>query len=287
MLINTVILLLRDALPIILLFALLLLNTGKYIQLSAFLRPSTNGGYINFFNKFPNLICWSVALLISLITTGLLVNNLAGISQQLDGKGIEILISIVLFMIYLMIIFILFLLHQSMIKKNQSLAIFLSVIVIIVLVFTLNATNFITYLVGFWLQTELQFSLVIGIILGMGICISVGILFYFSLLLTQNKYQQTFIEILFLLFGCGQLIQALNLLLQVDLLPSYASLWDTSFIINEDSELGHFFTALMGYEATPSLLHLSIYISAFIIPVAVHYFNSNNSEVRYDLGESR
>jgi len=284
MLINTVILLLRDALPLILFFALLLLNAGKCIHLSSDSRTSLKGFYYHIFNRAPNIIFWGVALSFSVLTTSLLVGNLADISQKFGGKGNEILFSITLLIIYLLIVFILYLLHHKINITNNSRKTTISVIVVFILVFTLNATNFFTYILGFWSQPKLQFGLVIGIILGAGICISVSILFYFSLLLIRTKYQQSIIKILFLLFGCGQLIQALNLLLQVDLLPSYSALWDSSFIINEDGELGHFFTALVGYEATPSLLHLCVYCCALILPLVAYLYYFNDSEARYDLG---
>jgi len=279
MLINTVILLLRDALPIILIFALLLLSSNKYTKSSS--QPLN---FLNFFYQLTHSKWWISALLLSLITTRLLVLNLSDVTQILMGKGNEIVFSTILLIIYLMIVFILYLLHKNNSEKRYSVAIRTSVILIFVFVFTVNATNFFTYLTGFWSMPELQFSLLVGIFLGSGICISVGILFYFSLHLIRNKYQQTIIELLLLLFGCGQLIQALNLLLQVDLLPSYTALWDSSFVINEDSELGHFFTALVGYEATPSILHFSVYCSAFILPIAAHYYHLIYSPTSYNLG---
>jgi len=78
------------------------------------------------------------------------------------------------------------------------------------------------------------------------------------------------------LFASGQLNQALNLLLQIDFLPSFESVWDSNFILNENSELGYFFTALFGYEATPSLLHVSVYLSALGIPLGGYFYLIKN-----------
>jgi high-affinity iron transporter len=269
MLINTVILLLRNALPIAIIIALLLLTTSSLLS-KAKLSKTTLLKSKNaiFSDKKIMLIGWSSALFLSVLITFTLVYNLAEVAQLYQGRAIELLFSCGFLAIYLVI---LSHLYSTFVLLNNKLTIKTAMSVFI-LVFSINATNFFIYFTGFWSQTELQSALFVGMILGMGICISIGILLYFMLLLIMPKYQQNSIFLLLFLFGCGQLNQAINLLLQIDLLPSFESLWDSNFLLNEESELGHFFTALLGYEATPSALHLAVYLVAIFIPLIWLFF---------------
>ncbi len=253
MLINTVILFLRDALPIIIILAFLLLTT----------RKDDHGEHL--LNNFNWL--W-FALPLSVFLTSILLIELDKIAQVYQDMGVEFLFSLEFLCIYTIILFHIFI----KITAPKSILLTRSAMVIFILVFTVNATDFLVYLTGFWSQKELLLSISIGMVLGLGICASVGILGYFLLLLTMPKYQQKWVLLLLLLFGCGQLNQAINLLLQIDMLPTFNILWDSSFLIKENSELGHFFTALVGYDATPSGLHLFIYLSALFIPIAWYFF---------------
>ena len=64
-------------------------------------------------------------------------------------------------------------------------------------------------------------------------------------------------------------MHAIVLLQQVDILSSSQALWDSSRFLTEDSEVGQLLTVLFGYESTPSLLQVIIYIIAFSLPVMI------------------
>jgi high-affinity iron transporter len=67
------------------------------------------------------------------------------------------------------------------------------------------------------------------------------------------------------------LAQAATLLIQADILPSQAALWDTSGWVREDSLLGQLLYAIAGYEATPTLLQASAYFGGIgLIAVAAY-----------------
>jgi high-affinity iron transporter len=67
----------------------------------------------------------------------------------------------------------------------------------------------------------------------------------------------------------GLSLQAVSLLLQVDLLPSRPPLWDSSSIISEQSLSGQLLYALIGYEATPTLWHVIAYTSVMLVIVSI------------------
>ena len=249
MLINTVILLLRDGLPIVFMLVLLLV-TMRRVQTKS---DSTR---------------WLVkAIFITTFVTTILLTFIDTVAHWYDGMGIELLFSLAFISVYILILTYLF---ASTVVKQQKLK-YNSAIGIFVIVVSVNTINFLVYLTGFWSQTELLISILTGMLLGVGICVSVGILLYFLLQLNAQRIQIRINNLLLLIFGCGQLTQALHLLSQIDLLPATTAVWDSGFLINENSELGYFFTALVGYDARPTGLHISLYIFALLLPIAFYY----------------
>jgi high-affinity iron transporter len=55
------------------------------------------------------------------------------------------------------------------------------------------------------------------------------------------------------------------LLLQIDFLPSTRMILDLNFIVRENSELGRFLKALFGYDASPTILQIGVYVTALLI----------------------
>ncbi len=262
MLINTVILLLRDGLPIVFMLVLLLSSMKHNLakqRLTLWLRNS---------------------LFISMVVVTIQLIFIDEIAHWYDGMGIELLFSISFVGIYLFMLSYLFvntLSKQSKVQQQKLTQ--YSATGIFVLVFSVNTINFLVYLVGFWSQTQLLVSIFIGMLLGVGICISVGILLYFILQLNKPRSQRRLNNILLLVFACGQLTQAIHLLLQMDFLPSAMTLWDSSALINESSELGYFMTALVGYDARPTTLHLSLYLLALLLPMAFYYLKKHRFSI--------
>jgi high-affinity iron transporter len=153
-------------------------------------------------------------------------------------------------------------------KDNENIfAWYVLAFISLVLVISLNSANFLIYLGGYSVQTAGYEPLLIGMIIAAGICISVAILLYLALLYCDNKGYHVNARLFLLLFGAGQLIKASHLLEQIDVFPSGSPLWDSNYLVAESSEFGQFFMALFGYDATPSLMQVTLYISALITPV--------------------
>lgn len=256
MLINTVLLFLQSALPIFIITSLLL------IQFSSQTISSVN-------------IKWPIfGFVLTIIAAFILSNNLENISQAADGKGIELFLSFGLLLVYLASIG-LFILHRydcgagydSVIKTQLAFIIFF-------IIGCLNGAHFIVYLTSYWAQAQQVESMLIGVILGGGICLSISILFYFLLKYADQNISLKTSNYFLVFFALGQLMHAIVLLQQVDILPSSQPVWNSSSIIAENSELGQLLTVLFGYESTPSSLQLIIYVIAFIIPVIMTNFTS-------------
>ena len=67
------------------------------------------------------------------------------------------------------------------------------------------------------------------------------------------------------LIGARQGIETVTLLGQIDMLPSGEALWDSSAVVSEHTEVGVFFQAWFGYEATPDMVQLSSWLMSFIL----------------------
>ena len=254
MLINTVLLFLQSVLPMFVIISLLLscftLQTVSKITL-------------------VNVIFISgLAILFSLT----LHQCMERISVSFDGKGSEFLFSSGFILIYICSV-LLFLLsrnnHFTHVTKVLASIVFL-------LVFSLNGSHFTFYLISHWTQGKTGFEpLLIGIVLALGICVSVAILLYFLLGYSEKKIHIKTSQYFLLFFSLGQLMQSIALLQQVDALPLSYSLWNSNQFITENSELGQLLGVMFGYETTPSLMQLIVYLAAFIVPVLIshnHYF---------------
>lgn len=262
MLINTVLVFLQNILPIFVVISLL-------FALRTFNQKTVN---VQENKTLPRL---SLAHALQAAATGMIVVSLlsyhmATISQWFSNRGLEVVFSLLFSLIYLAIVM-LFLTNFSFNKKQwqQNMLSY----TVFLLVFCVHGSYFSLYVMSLVIQSSafntLFFGLVIGVIIGTGICLSIAILLYF-ILRTLNKKTTTKVAGYFLLFfGVGQLMQAMQLLEQVDIISSGAQLWSTGHLIAEASEFGYFFTILVGYEATPSAMQLALYLSALIIPVLV------------------
>ncbi|WP_100655761.1 hypothetical protein [Alteromonas flava] len=125
---------------------------------------------------------------------------------------------------------------------------------------------------GVYLQhAEALQTVLMGIVVGLGICFSFAIIFHF---LINELYQSSFSAIVLLLwtaFIAGQLAQVTGLLAQVDLVSLGAPVVNLNHWVADSSEYGHVLNTLIGYEASPSLHFLLVYLLAMFSPLAFYY----------------
>jgi high-affinity iron transporter len=252
MLINTVLLFLQNVLPIFIITTLLLLRFSS-ISISNI-----------------NIKWLAFSLLFVTFSAFTLSKVLEDISQIADGRGIELLLSSGFLLVYISSI-------GLYILNNIQRATFLKVVLALIIFFIiscLNGAHFIVYLTGYWAKAKQVESMFIGIILGGGVSLSISILFYFLLKYTDQNIHSNTSNYFLLFFTIGQLIHAVALLQQVDLLPSSQPIWDSGKLITENSELGQLLTVLFGYETTPSPLQLITYTVALFIPVVIGHYKT-------------
>ena len=224
MLINTVILFIRDTLPVFLLFSFLLAQQGGNAR---YLLGGTLAGF--------------------LMAVGLYF-NLSVVSEWFEGGGLELIKTLVLVvMLSGLGEFV-----RRQYQGNTSSTQWLSALLMVGITF-INVIHFIIYLLAYWSASDAGTSLILGNVIGVGISLSVGVLLYVAV--AAIRIQLIKLAVLTVFFA-GQIAGIAMLLEQINLLPNQNRLWDTSGWVADDSEYGHFLNVLIGYEATPTGAYL-------------------------------
>jgi high-affinity iron transporter len=121
------------------------------------------------------------------------------------------------------------------------------------------------YIYGFTGILQQFLSIMIGAVIGAGIGISIGALLYY--LLANMAYRHALVAdiCLLALIGASMISQAILLLIQADWLPSQYPLWDTTWLLPEQSVTGQLLYALVGYEATPTAIQAVSYFGSLLL----------------------
>ena len=125
----------------------------------------------------------------------------------------------------------------------------------------------ILYLDGVARQPENLAAVLIGGAIGSGIGISCGIFLYYSLMSLEVRWTLRLSLILLALVAGNLAAQIVQMLTQADWLPFSEIAWDSSSLLSENSVAGHLLFALVGYEATPSVLQLVCYFLAMTVVI--------------------
>ncbi|WP_160154662.1 FTR1 family protein [Microbulbifer sp. ALW1] len=192
------------------------------------------------------------------------------VSQTFDGMGQELLNAAMQFAIYGLLLLVGILLIWNSAGRQQYLLLLQWSMVLAVALATLReGSEVYVYLIAFRHQTDLLQSVLLGALIGAGIGFSIGALFYYLLLGLPRRRRLIFALVLLSLIGAGLCLQAVQLLEQADWLPAQAPLWDSSTLLSENSLLGQLLYALLGYEATPTLMAVIAYILGLSLMTAL------------------
>jgi high-affinity iron transporter len=135
----------------------------------------------------------------------------------------------------------------------------------VILAVTREGSEIMIYLSGFLQVSDQWVAVLTGSFIGAGIGISVGTVFYFSMLTLKPRFAAVIGALLLALVAAGMTLQATELLIQADWLPADYPLWDTSAMLSEQSVVGQLLYALIGYEATPTALQLGAYLASVLL----------------------
>ncbi|OUS17181.1 hypothetical protein A9Q88_04965 [Gammaproteobacteria bacterium 50_400_T64] len=245
MLLTSVIIVLREILEAALLIATLLAATRLSNIGYAWLRVSISSGIVG-----ALVFAWQLRALSNLYN---------GVGYELINAALQVLI----YGVIIVLIALLFRLYFRVTTNNTPLAFFMGFALCLSII--REGSEILIFFSGFLQSTESLSSGILGSIIGASVGFSFGALFYFLLSALKQSVALVVTLSLLILVGAGMCSQASQLLMQADFLPSQRPLWNTSSLISESSIPGQLLYALIGYEATPSLLQVSIYTGSIFI----------------------
>lgn len=237
MLINTVLAFTRELLPVFILLAIVLqLPLQREWQLM------------------------SQSFSLGIVTTFVMSPFLVGITQWFDGNGLEFLYIVLqlstLAALFVLLVSIQFTRHA--IAFAIGFQVVLAGINLLLFALTVSSTDAVTESV--WL----------GAVLGLGIGCSIAVLLY-QLLSEVARISQVFTGTMIALTGARQVSETVALLGQTDWLTLEHKLWDSGTLISEETEVGVFFHALFGYEATPDVFQAGAWLAIFLIMLVMWF----------------
>jgi len=264
MLINTVILFLKDLLPIFILFCFLKAN-----------------------NTSVTLSKKAIILIVSLSMFGIVATFklLPSMSELWEGVGIEVIQSIELLLVYVLLVFSY---SSTSINNHSSMKRLYFISSATIIFITLNASVFIVFLDSYITNTDSIKNIIAGLAIGLGTCLSFSSLFLFLLFWLNKKDYYLVTYSLWAFFITGQVSQVVNLMQQVDIIKSSEALWDSSTIVEDKSEYGHLLNSLFGYEARPSFELIALYLGSLLV-FYIYFFiykHDKSSETNNSDGEN-
>jgi high-affinity iron transporter len=126
-------------------------------------------------------------------------------------------------------------------------------------------------------STEGWAALLLGGVLGVGLGAAVSFLLYLGLLAIPLHRLFSVTTWLIALVAAGMAGQAAAILADIDLIPSWGfQLWDTSWLLRQDSILGRALHALVGYSDRP----MGVQLAAYLVVLAVLAIGTRRNEAR-------
>lgn len=117
------------------------------------------------------------------------------------------------------------------------------------------------YALGFGEHGVVTSAMVLAVLSGLGLAILTIYILSLGNKIFSWRYFFKVTEILLLLLGGALLLNCVDLLVSVGLLPVIkAKFWDTSFILSDGGRFVPLISSVIGYRATPSLIDILVYI---------------------------
>ncbi len=232
MLLSAVIIILREVLELALLTSILL-ALGKQMKISA--------------------RWFFFTLIVGLVGAWIYGVNTARISEWFDYTGQEVVNGVSQIIIYLLLVMMVFITHlqSAIVKRITPWIMALSVSLLI----TREGSEIYIYLSGF-VQSEQFSSVLVGSVIGASIGLSVGALFFYILSYKEDQLRYFVGMCMLSVIAAGLLAQSVPMFMQADIIEASPPIWDSSFLLNEQSLIGQLVYAVAGYEATPTLMQV-------------------------------
>jgi high-affinity iron transporter len=110
-----------------------------------------------------------------------------------------------------------------------------------------------------------SFGMLIGGVIGLGLGSLVCLLTYLGLVTIPTRYLFAVTSTLIALLAAGMAAQAIAFLQQADILTAFdQTVWDTSWLLRDESWLGRALHTLIGYVDQPTAMQLIVYAATLI-----------------------
>jgi high-affinity iron transporter len=207
-----------------------------------------------------------VALIVGLLGAAIYGFNIDRVSDWFEGVGQEVVNAFLQIAIYGLLC----VLAAFAVRHNRGFPVpgsLMSMLMLasVSLAIVREGSEIMIYLSGFMQVTDLLLPVMVGSAIGAGIGVSVGAVFYYALLNLGRRTAVIIGAVLLGLVAAGMASQAAQLLIQADWLPAQYPIWDSSWLVAEQSVTGQLLYALVGYEATPTPVQLIIYVAAVVL----------------------
>ncbi len=190
------------------------------------------------------------------------------VSEWFDYVGLEVVNACMQWFIIVFLLGFCYALKPRVVAANariRSIVASVCMICVVALGITREGSEVILYIGGIMGQPENLTPVVLGGLMAAGIGISSGWFLFNGLISLKPKVAFRTALVLLALFAGNMAAQGVLLLTQADWLPFTVELWDTSNLLAEYSVPGQLLYALVGYEATPSLLQAGVYLLAALL----------------------
>ncbi len=184
------------------------------------------------------------------------------ISEWFDYVGQDITNAALLFFGFALLVVLTYTVPNSPSKVKAARRRFIclmSMTLLVVFSVMREGSEMILYLGGGIASSENVASFFSGGAIGTGIGISCGVFLFYSLSSLSRQWSLRVSILLLALVNGAMASQIIMLLSQADWVPFTPVAWNTSAIVNESSISGRLLYALIGYEATPSVLQVIAY----------------------------
>ncbi len=187
--------------------------------------------------------------------------NLSTISMAMEGTGQEVLNAVLHSVIFLaLLIFMITVPHQR--HQQWRLINLVTIVLAVITAIIREGSEIILYIKGFIGIPDLLSPVLMGSAVGAGIGLSVGVFFYYLLVNMRKSHGIWLGYLILLLIGGSMVAQAVEFMIQANYISATTPIWDSSHLISERSATGQLLYALIGYEATPAPQQAAAYFAS-------------------------
>lgn len=220
--------------------------------------------------EFMNKKSWvNIAIFLGLAGAALYAWQMPAISEWFEYAGYEITNALMQFIAVVLLITLCIVMHPGWFLGRAELryrVVLSCMIGMVIMGVVREGSEIILYIHGIFGQPENITPVFLGLLMAAGIGVSCSVMLFSGLLLLSDLWAFRSAMLLLAFFAGNMSSQCVLLFIQADWIQFSTQAWDSSFLVNEGSILGHLLYALVGYEANPAWAQVAAYLfSAAII----------------------